>query len=101
MKFLTLDYITQHSRIDGTCEATVLNLYGESAEATLANYVGYDSVDAMIESFGGKEKFPAPLKQAALMLVDVSYNNRAPISNQNMSVVPYTFDILVKPYVKL
>ena len=105
MKFLTIDYITQHSRIDGTCEAEVLSLYGESAETTLAGYLGYvddnntPSVDKMLEAFGGS--IPAPLKQAALLLVDVSYNNRAPISNQNLSVVPYSFDILVKPYVKL
>ena len=60
---------------------------------------GHPDVDAMLQDFNGT--MPAQLMQAALMLVDVSYNNRAPISNQNMSVVPYTFDILVKPYVKL
>jgi hypothetical protein len=35
------------------------------------------------------------------MLVDVSYQYRSPVSAQNMSIVPYTFDLLVKPYVKL
>lgn len=105
MKFLTLDYIKQHSRLDCTCEGEILTLYGNAAEETLATYIGYvDSkghpdVNAMLQDFNGT--MPAQLMQAALMLVDVSYNNRAPISNQNMSAVPYTFDILVKPYVKL
>ena len=35
------------------------------------------------------------------MLVDVSYQYRSPISPTNVSVVPYTFDILVKPYMRL
>ena len=44
---------------------------------------------------------PDALVHAALMLVDTSYQFRSPVSAQNMSVVPYTFDLLVKPYVKL
>ena len=39
MKFLTLDYIQKHSRIDGSCEAEILNLYGEAAEETVLNYL--------------------------------------------------------------
>ena len=53
----------------------------------------------MLAAYGGT--MPAPLVQAALMLVDTSYQFRSPVSAQNMSVVPYTFDLLVKPYVKL
>lgn len=39
--------------------------------------------------------------QAGLMLVDNSYLQRSPASSLNMSAVPYTFDLLVKPYMKL
>ena len=46
-------------------------------------------------------KIPAPLMQAGLMLVDNSYLQRSPASSLNMSAVPYTFDLLVKPYMKL
>ena len=105
MKFLTIDKIKQQLRLDCTCEAELLDLYGNSAEATLAAYIGFmdennvPSVDKMLEAYGGT--IPAPLVQAALLLVDTSYQYRNPISNQNMSVVPYTFDLLVKPYVKL
>ena len=105
MKFLTIDKIKQQLRLDCTCEAELLQAYGNSAEATLAAYIGFvdennlPSVDKMLAAYGGT--MPAPLVQAALMLVDTSYQFRSPVSAQNMSVVPYTFDLLVKPYVKL
>ena len=105
MKFLTIDKIKQQLRLDCTCEAELLEMYGNSAEETLAEYIGFmdennvPSVDKMLEAYGGK--MPVPLVQAALMLVDTSYQVRSPVSAQNMSVVPYPFDLLVKPYVKL
>ena len=105
MKFLTIDKIKQQLRLDCTCEAELLDDYGNSAEATLAAYIGFvdennlPSVDKMLEAYGGT--MPAPLVQAALMLVDLSYQYRNPTSIQNLSVVPYAFDMLVKPYVKL
>ena len=98
MKFLTLDYIQKHSRIDGSCEAEVLNLYGEAAEDTVLNYIGltFDELKAKYNN-----TVPKPIVQAALMLVDTSYQYRSPITPGNISLVPYTFDLLLKPYVKL
>lgn len=98
MKFLTLDYIQKHSRIDGSCEAEILNLYGEAAEETVLNYLGM-SLDELKAAHGGT--VPKPVVQAALLLVDTSYQYRSPITPGNVSLVPYTFDILLKPYVKL
>ena len=98
MQFLTLDLIRQHSRIDTSCEAQVLELYGEAAEHTLFTYLGR-TYQEVLEANDGV--IPAPLRQAALMLVNVSYQYRSPISPTNVSIVPYTFDILVKPYMKL
>ena len=102
MKILTLDYIKQHSRIDYDCEDAVLELYGDSAEETVANYLNRGkTVDEMVadltEVYG---HVPAPIRHATLMLVDVAYQYRSPISPTNVSIVPYTFDILVKPYMK-
>ena len=51
-----------------------------------------------IETYG---EVPTPLFVAALQLVEVSYTQRAPISQQNMYQVPYTFDAMVKPYMRL
>ena len=105
MKFLTIDKIKQQLRLDCTCEAELLDMYGNSAETTLAAYIGFvdennvPSVDKMLAAYGGT--MPAPLVQAALMLVDLGYQHRNPTSIQNLSIVPYSFDLLVKPYVKL
>ena len=97
MKYLSLEYIKQHSRIDYDCEDGLLEAYGDSAEETVLNLLNRTYED-IVEVYG---HVPAPLRHASMMLVDTSYQYRSPVSTQNMSLVPYTFDILVKPYMKL
>ena len=97
MKYLSLEYIKQHSRIDYDCEDGLLEAYGDSAEETVLNLLNRTYED-IVEVYG---QVPAPIKHASLMLVDLSYNNRSPVSPQNMYQVPYTFDLLLKPYMKL
>lgn len=105
MKWLKIDYIKQHSRIDYDCEDALLELYAESAEEMVLNTLRRTYED-LLENFGidqpdGSKHVPAAIVQASLMLVDSSYTNRSPISPTNMYQVPYTFDFLVKPYMKL
>ena len=99
MKWLTLSKIKQQCRIEPafTEEDALLEMYGESAEEVLLNHLNRSYEDLM-EVYG---HIPAPLVHASLMLVDVSYQHRSPVSPQNMSIVPYTFDILTKPYMRL
>ena len=97
MKFLTIEYIKAHSRIDYNAEDELLTLYGSAAEETVLNWLNR-SYENVLETYG---EVPAAVKQAALMLVDTSYQYRSPITPGNVSVVPYTFDILVKPYMRL
>jgi hypothetical protein len=99
MKWLTLEKIKAQLRIepDFTAEDTLLESYGESAETTLLNYLNRQYAD-ILGSYGD---VPLPLVQASLMLVDTSYQHRSPISVTNISLVPYTFDLLVKPYMRL
>ena len=97
MKWLTLEWIKKHSRIDFDGEDELLELYGESAEDTVLNVIARDYTE-VIEHYGD---VPKPLFVAALMLVEVSYTQRAPITQQNMYTVPYAFDMMVKPYIKL
>ena len=103
MKFLSIDYIKQHSRIDFDCEDQLLELYGDSAEETLAGVLNRgNTVDQMVASL--KEEYgdiPARCYHAALMLTEQAYNHRGPTSPTNMSIVPYGFDMLVKPLMKL
>lgn len=99
MKWLTLTRIKQQCRIEQTFteEDDLLTMYGESAEEVLLEHLNRSYEDIM-SVYG---RIPAPLIHASLMLVDVSYQHRSPVSPQNMSIVPYTFDILVKPYMRL
>lgn len=97
MKFLTLDLIKQHSRIDFNYDDDLLTLYGDAAEDTVFNILNRN-YDEIMEKYG---KVPTALKQAALMLVDNSYQYRSPVTVGNISMVPYAFDALLKPYMKL
>lgn len=103
MKYLSLDFVKQHSRIEYDCEDSLLELYRDAAEETLAQYLNRgknatEMVASLKEEYG---EIPAPIYQATLMLVDQSYQHRSPSSPQNMYNVSYGFDILVKPYMKL
>lgn len=96
MKWLTLEYIKKHSRIDYDCEDDLLDLYGRSAEYTILEICGR-TYEEFITDYG---EIPAPLYEAALMLVDHSYLQRNPVSSVNMAAVPYTFDFKINPYIK-
>ena len=103
MEYLTLEYIKQHSRIDFDCEDDLLELYGSSAEETMAQVLnrGKDATEmvaSLTEDFG---KVPDPIMHATLELVDASYQHRSPADAQQMYYVLYGFDFKVKPYMKL
>lgn len=97
MKFLTIDDIRQHVRIDFNDEDAVLELYGTAAEDTVLHVIGR-TLDDVLALYG---EVPAPLRHATLLLVAHSYQHREPASAQNMSAVPYGFDIMVKPFMRL
>lgn len=98
MKFLNLDLIKQQCRIeqDFHDEDSILEMYGGSAEDSILNCCNR-SMEEIIEEHG---EFPVSLIHAALLLVDMAYNHRSPVSVQQVHDLP-TFNILVKPYVKL
>ena len=105
MTIITLSDIKAQLRIesDFTQEDTLLTSYGNSAEQTIAQYLNRGNTVAemtasLTEQYGS---VPENIKHAALMLVDTWYQYRSPISWQSLSLVPYTFDILVKPYMIL
>ena len=101
MKWLTIDYIKQHSRIDYDCEDALLELYGNSAEETVMKIIRRD-YDDIVENFGTEKcPIPAAIIQATLLLVDTSYMQRTDVTQQTLYTVPYAFDMLIKPYMML
>ena len=100
MEFLTLDLIKGQLRLDDIqteLEGDLLEMYGESAEQTVLNLIRR-SIDDLTDEY---EAVPRPLVLAALMLVDLSYQHRTMVTQANLSAVPYTFDLLIKPYMRL
>lgn len=98
MKFLTIDYIKQHSRIDFDCEDGVLDLYGTAAENTVLSIIRR-TLDNIRDMHDGV--LPPELYHAALLLTEQGYNYRSPVSPTNMSIVPYGFDMMLKPLMRL
>lgn len=99
MKWLTLEKIKDQCRIEHnfTLEDKQLTSYGMSAESTVLNHLNRTYYD-LIEQYG---EVPEDIINASLMLADVWYQHRSPVENLSMSIVPYTFELLIKPYIKL
>ena len=99
MKYLTLEHIRQHLRIDPIAdEDAVLDLYGGAAEDTVLSLCNR-TIDDVIATYGC---VPDAIRQATLLLVGMSYQNREPATAQHLSSVPYgSVDILLKPYMRL
>lgn len=99
MKWLNLDLIKQHCRIepDFHDEDLLLVGYGEDAEELVLTICNR-TLEDIVGNYG---KVPAPLIQASLLLVATSYEHRETVSQQNLYMVPYAFDIRIKPYMKL
>ena len=100
MKYLTFEQIKQQLRLDdeqAQMEHDLLELYGEAAEDMVLNTCNRTITD-IFEQYG---MVPKALVQAGLMLVAQSYQHREPSSPQNLSAVPYRFDLQLKPYMKL
>lgn len=99
MKWLSLNLVKQHLRIESSYEDDLLTMYAESAEDTVLNTTGR-TVEELV-AMGGGENVPTPVIHASLLLVGVSYQYRTPITPQNLSYVDYSYNTMLKPYVRL
>jgi len=97
MKYLTLDYIKDHSRICHDAEDDVLERLGCAAENAILNLCRR-TIEDVYEEYG---EIPADLMHVTLELVDNLYQHRGTDENVSLSVVPYNFDLMVKPYMRL
>jgi uncharacterized phage protein (predicted DNA packaging) len=100
MKFITFDQIKAQLRLDdaqATEEHDLLELFGEAAEDAVLSLVRRNMAN-LVETYG---RVPRQIVQATLMLVAISYQQREPASQQNVYAVPYSFDMLIKPYMRM
>jgi uncharacterized phage protein (predicted DNA packaging) len=97
LRFLTLEQIREHTRIDTKADDSILELYGKAAEDTIIAMTNR-TLEEIFDKYG---EIPGAIEHAALLLTAHSYNNREPASVQQLYAVPYTLDALIKPYIKL
>ena len=98
MKYLTLDSIKRHLRLDNDCEDAELEMYGSAAEDSILGILGRSVSD--LKCFGGGE-VPDAVVQATLMITDSLYQHRSPSEVTSLSIVPYGIDLLLKRFIKL
>ena len=99
MKYLTFGQIKAQLRLDDTQaerERTIITTHAEAAEDAVLNVCNRTITD-VFETYG---TVPSGLIVAALLLTDDMYNHRGTISPTSVYHLP-TFDINVKPYIKL
>lgn len=99
MKWLSLNLVKQHLRIESSYEDDLLTMYAESAEDTVLNTTGRTVEELVAMGDGGN--VPKPVIHASLLLVGVSYQYRTPITPTNLSYVDYSYNTMLKPYVRL
>ena len=98
MEYLSIEYIKKHSRIDYDCEDDLIDVYGSAAERAILKLLGR-SLDDLKEPNDGL--VPQDVIVATFQLADNLIRHRSPVEQVNLSVVPYGYDLMLKPYIVL
>ena len=100
MKFLTFDQIKAQLRLDdeqAELERTLLEGMAEAAEDAVLTIIRRPLRNVK-QVYG---HVPQKLIQVTLLLVDDWYQHRGTVENLSMSAVPYAFDFMLKPMMRL
>jgi hypothetical protein len=98
LKYLTLEYIRSHSRIDYDCENEIIEKYAAAAENSILRLLNR-TIDDLMEANGGE--VPDEVMVATMELTDNLIRHRSPIEQTALSVVPYNFDLMLRPHMVL
>ena len=97
LKWLSLDAIHAHCRIDFNCEDAELEQMGIAAEQAILDLTRR-TYENFIDTYG---RIPDPIFNASLLLVQNLYNNRDAADTQKKEAALYGFDLLLKNYMVL
>ena len=97
LKWLSIDAIHAHCRIDFNCEDAELEQYGMAAEQAILNLTRR-TYDNFIDTYG---RIPDPIFNASLLLVQSLYKNRDAEEQRDSKDIAYGFQFLVKNYMAL
>lgn len=98
MMWISVELLKQHSRIDIDDEDGLLALYVDAAEEVVLEYTRR-SYEELVELGGGS--VPQSVVNATLLIANSLYTHRSPAEPGVLSMVPYTADMLLKPWMKL
>jgi hypothetical protein len=100
MKFLTFEQIKQQLRLDDTqadLERTRLEGMAEAAEDAVLTIIRRPLRNVK-QVYG---HVPQKLIQVTLLLVDEWYKYRSPVEQGQLYPVPYAYDLMLKPMMRL
>lgn len=100
MKYLTFEQIKAQLRLDdeqAELERTRLEGMAEAAEEAVLAIMRRSLLDVILTYNG----IPQRLTQCTLLLVDEWYQHRSPVEQGQLAPVPYAFDFMLKPMMRL
>ena len=97
LKWLSIDAIHAHCRIDFNCEDAELEQMGIAAEQAILDLTRR-TYENFIDTYG---RIPDPIFNASLLLVQNLYNNRDAEEQRDSKEIAFGFQFLVKNYMCL
>lgn len=97
LKWLNLDAIHEHCRIDFNSEDAELEQMAKAAEQAILDLTRR-TYENFIDTYG---RIPEPIFNASLLMVQNLYNNRDAADSQKKDASLYGFDLLLKNYMVL
>ena len=97
LKWLSLDAIHQHTRMDFNCEDAELEQFGMAAEQAILDLTRR-TYENFIDTYG---RIPDPIFNASLLLVQSLYKNRDAEEQRDSKEIAFGFSFRVKNYMVL
>ena len=97
LKWLSLDAIHQHTRMDFNCEDAELEQFGMAAEQAILDLTRR-TYENFLDTYG---RIPDPIFNATLLLVQSLYKNRDAEEQRDSKEIAFGFSFMVKNYMVL
>ena len=97
LKWLSLDAIHKHTRMDFNCEDAELEQFGMAAEQAILNLTRR-TYENFIDTYG---RIPDPIFNATLLLTQSLYKNRDAEEQRDSKEIAFGFSLMVKNYMVL
>ena len=97
LRWLSVEAIKTHCRIDFDCEDAELEQMGITAEQAILDLTRR-TYENFIDTYG---RMPDPIFNASLLLVQSLYNNRDAEEQRNSNEIAFGFSFMVKNYMVL